>query len=190
MRVIKSERALFIMIRLFPFVFNKIRNKYFSLTFKTKNLKIGKCVSFSGSKNIKIGNNVLFGNLNWIDAIDKGLINIGNNVSCSQCVHIAAILDVRIGDGCLIGSDVLITDHDHAFGDNLSYIEPKTRGLKVKGPTEIGKNVWLGDNVKILSGVVLGDNVVVAANAVVTKSFPSGSIVGGIPADYIHKTTK
>ena len=38
----------------------------------------------------------------------------------------------------------------------------------------------------ILPGVILGDNTVVAAGAVVTKSFPQGYIViGGNPAKII-----
>ncbi|MCV5296683.1 acyltransferase, partial [Escherichia coli] len=50
-----------------------------------------------------------------------------------------------------------------------------------------GENCWLGDNVKILSGVVLGSNVVVGANSVVTRSFPANCIIGGIPAKLIKK---
>ena len=37
----------------------------------------------------------------------------------------------------------------------------------------------------ILPGVTIADNTVVAAGAVVTKSFPAGSIIGGNPAKVI-----
>ncbi|WP_267958101.1 DapH/DapD/GlmU-related protein [Pectobacterium polaris] len=187
MRNIKNERVLFVFIKIIPFLINKIRNKYYNAIFSCCGIKVGKQLSFSGTKRICVGNYVVFGNQNWIDAIDDGIIEIGNYVSFSQNVHVAAKQKVIINDGCLIGSDVLITDHDHSFDEKYFDLLPKKRPLKIKGNTVLGENVWLGDNVKILSGVILGDNVVVAANAVVTKSFPSGSVIGGIPANYIHK---
>lgn len=47
----------------------------------------------------------------------------------------------------------------------------------------LGDNIHIGPGVKILGGVHVGDNTVIAANAVVTKSFPEGNCtIGGIPA--------
>lgn len=41
---------------------------------------------------------------------------------------------------------------------------------------------WIGMNVTILKGVTIGRGCIVAAGAVVNKSTPPYSIVGGIPA--------
>lgn len=41
---------------------------------------------------------------------------------------------------------------------------------------------WFGINVTILSGVTIGRGSIIAAGAVVTKSCPPYSIIGGIPA--------
>lgn len=50
----------------------------------------------------------------------------------------------------------------------------------------IGNNVHIGPGAKIIGQVVVGDNVVIAANAVVTRSFPEGNCtIGGIPAKKI-----
>ena len=50
----------------------------------------------------------------------------------------------------------------------------------------IGDNCHIGPGVKICGGVEIGDNTVIAANAVVTKSFPAGNCtIGGVPAKVI-----
>uniref|UniRef100_UPI0011E892C4 DapH/DapD/GlmU-related protein n=1 Tax=Serratia marcescens TaxID=615 RepID=UPI0011E892C4 len=167
-----SDRPLLLILRFLFFPYNKLRNKYFSFAFSTHDLIVGKNISIVGSKNIIIGSHVILGNQTWLDAIGTGSIIIGNDVSLSQNVHISAAKSVTIDDGCLIGSDVLISDHDHSFGGNSAMILPKHRPLSIRDVTKLGKNCWLGDNVKILSGVTLGSNVVVAANSVVTRSFP------------------
>lgn len=45
----------------------------------------------------------------------------------------------------------------------------------------IGKNVWLGGDVKILAGVTIGDNTIISAGSVVTKSIPANVIAVGTP---------
>ena len=41
----------------------------------------------------------------------------------------------------------------------------------------IGKGLLLSTGAKITGGEVLGDHIVVAANSVVTKSFPEGNVL-------------
>jgi acetyltransferase-like isoleucine patch superfamily enzyme len=50
---------------------------------------------------------------------------------------------------------------------------------------EIGDDVFIGTKSIIMPGVKIGDRVVIAAGSVVTKSVPSGVIVGGNPATII-----
>lgn len=52
-------------------------------------------------------------------------------------------------------------------------------------PVTIGDGCWIGANVTILKGVTIGRGSVVAAGAVVTKSCPPYSIIGGVPAKVI-----
>ena len=54
-------------------------------------------------------------------------------------------------------------------------------------PVVIEDDVWCGANVTILKGVTIGHGSIVAAGAVVTKSFPPYSIIGGVPAKLIKK---
>jgi acetyltransferase-like isoleucine patch superfamily enzyme len=79
---------------------------------------------------------------------------------------------------------VSIRDHDHRFADpTLSVAE---QGYEV-APVRLGRNVWLGCNVTVLKGVSLGDSCVVGANAVVTTSFPAGSVLAGVPARVLKR---
>jgi acetyltransferase-like isoleucine patch superfamily enzyme len=49
-------------------------------------------------------------------------------------------------------------------------------------PVTIGDNVWIGENAFIQRGANIGNDSIVAANSVVTKTVPEGSVVMGIPA--------
>lgn len=51
---------------------------------------------------------------------------------------------------------------------------------------EIGNDVWIGADVKILEGVTIGNGAIVAAGAVVNKDVPPYAIVGGVPAKLIR----
>ena len=51
----------------------------------------------------------------------------------------------------------------------------------------MGNDVWIGQNVTIMTGVKIGDGAIIAANSVVTKNVDSYSIVGRNPAKFIKK---
>lgn len=49
----------------------------------------------------------------------------------------------------------------------------------------LGDRIWVSHRVSILKGVSIGDDSIIAAGAVVTKSFPARSILAGVPAQKI-----
>lgn len=87
---------------------------------------------------------------------------------------------ITIGDGALIGHNAVLATLNHDFS-------PTKRGNLHPAPIVIGKNVWLGANVTVISGVTIGDNSVIAAGAVVTKDVPGNVVAGGVPAKIIKK---
>ena len=115
-------------------------------------------------------------------------LTIGSNVVCNYNVHIGCINKVIIGDYVLMGSNILITDHQHGFINETDIIIPPVkRRLYSSGPVIIEDNVWIGENVSIMPNVTIGKGCIIGANSVVTKNFPAYSVIGGIPAKVIKK---
>ena len=56
--------------------------------------------------------------------------------------------------------------------------------------TQLGDDCYVGPGAKLIGGIILGDGCVVGANAVVTKSFPAGSVLAGVPARVIRKEAR
>ncbi len=113
-------------------------------------------------------------------------IRIGNNVSVSDFVHIAAVELVEIGDGVLIGSKVHITDHGHGSYTGRTGCNPGTpprlRPLSSGRAVHIGSNSWIGEMVNILPGVTIGAGCVIGAGSIVTRDIPDETIAVGVPA--------
>ena len=88
---------------------------------------------------------------------------------------------ISIGDKVTITSGVVILTHD---GSTWLFDDEKGRRYLYR-KVVIGNNIFIGVNSIIMPGVKIEDNVVVAAGSVVTKSVPSGVIIGGNPAKII-----
>lgn len=81
---------------------------------------------------------------------------------------------VRFGDYVQLAPNVGILSANHDLYDQRKYNE---------APIVIGDYSWIGMNSVITAGVTLGTRTIVAAGAVVTKSFPEGFVVlAGVPA--------
>ena len=119
---------------------------------------------------------------------DSALIIIGNHCDFGAFNHITATNQIIIGDNCLTGKWVTISDNNHGTTslEDL-HLPPLRRKVVRKGPIIIGNNVWIGDKATILGGVIIGEGAVVAANSVVTKDVPSYSVVAGNPAKVIKQ---
>ncbi len=105
-------------------------------------------------------------------------INIGKQVFINAGCKFQDQGGITIGDGTLIGHNVVLATLNH----NMN---PQKRGNLIPAPIKIGKNVWIGSNSTVLSGVTIGDGSIIAAGAVVTKDVPENVVVGGVPAKII-----
>ncbi len=161
------------------------------------NIQIGKNCNFTGltyfrplpGSKIKIGSNCTFNSLTnsnliginrncMISTLQKGAeIIIEDECGFSGTV-IGAFAKITIKNGVKCGSNTLITDSDWHLDDSRA---------NESAPVEIGKNVWLGEGVKVLKGVTIGDNSVIGAGSVVTKDIQPNVIAAGNPCKVIKK---
>lgn len=110
-------------------------------------------------------------------------IHIGKHVFINMGCKFQDQGGIFIGDGALIGHNVVLATLNHAMS-------PHDRGTMIPAPIHIGKNVWIGSNSTILPGVTIGDGAIVAAGAVVTRDVPENTIVGGVPARIMRHLSK
>jgi acetyltransferase-like isoleucine patch superfamily enzyme len=110
-------------------------------------------------------------------------LTIGNNTFVNTGTILSASNRIVIGHNVQIANQVILMDGDfHGVED---------RDL-MKAPSEIiiEDNVWIATRAMILKGVTIGKGSTVAAGAVVTKSVPPYTLVGGVPAKIIRQLNK
>lgn len=130
------------------------------------NVIINPPYKFGNKKNIFIHENVGIGPNCFISAVNAKCILKGN-------IAIAEGFTVHTGN------------HAHVVGMFVTDINEQNKPKGYDEDVVIEKDVWIGCNVTILSGVVVGRGSVIAAGAVVTKNVPPYSICGGVPARFI-----
>lgn len=106
-------------------------------------------------------------------------IHVGKNVFINMGCKFQDQGGIFIGDGALIGHNVVLATLNHAES-------PADRASMIPAPIHIGKNVWIGANATVLPGVTIGDGAIVGAGAVVTRDVPENTIVCGVPAKVLR----
>ena len=104
-------------------------------------------------------------------------LEIGDEVTVGPGVQLYSLGKIIIGDGTMIsyGAHFCAGTHDYTK-TNLPLLKPEIR---------LGQGIWVCADAFIGPGVEIGDFSIVGARAVVLKSFPEFSILGGNPAKRI-----
>lgn len=189
----KENGTAHLLLRMLVATRRRCRDRFIGKQIGCSPLCLGRNPRILGRKHLSIGSNFAAGDCLWLEAVTEyqgtfydSRIMIGSNVRVSDFVHIAATNRVTIGDGTLIGSRVLVTDHNHGDYDGLAQTDPEEppsfRKLSSNRTVTIGRNVWIGDGVAILGGADIGDGSVIGANSVVAGFIPSNCIAAGTPA--------
>lgn len=152
-------------------------------------VKLGDRVSLQalGQEGIRLGDNVSIGDFGKVvvsttlSQIGKQ-IRIGNNVGIGEYAYLGGAGGLTIGDDCIVGQYFSCHPENHNFHAVDTPI--RHQGVSRSG-ISLGKDCWVGAKVTLLDGVSVGDHSVIAAGAVVTRSFPSYSVIAGVPARLI-----
>ncbi len=168
--------------------------------FNLANIHFGKFVQLEdhvylgalGKGPITLGNNVKIGAFSRIIISTSfnnigAYIRIGDNVGLGEFAYLGGAGGLEIGSDCIIGQYLSCHPENHNFDGKDQLI--RHQGTSRKG-IKIGNNCWIGAKVTVLDGVSIGDNCVIAAGAVVTKSMPANSIIGGVPAKVLRPIHK
>lgn len=133
-----------------------------------KGIRVHPTASIRNAKNIYIGENSHI------------------NMNCS--VWPGEDSKIILGDNLLMGPGCSLQAANHGtYKDS-----PMTFQDRIQKDIVIGNDCWLGSNVTIVAGVTIPDGCIVAAGAVVTKSFTEPYVIlGGVPAKIIgNRKTK
>jgi acetyltransferase-like isoleucine patch superfamily enzyme len=112
-------------------------------------------------------------------------IEIGANTYIGHHSHLACTEDgstLKIGSMCMLSSYVQIRT-----GDSHSILDKDGSRINPAASVTIDDHCWLGEGCKVMKGVTLGSDTVVSSGAIVTKSFGSNVLLGGIPAKVLKE---
>lgn len=149
----------------FPYIWDKLWCPFYKRSMK----HCGKgvylrptCCDFKGLWNLSIG--------------DGSSIPKGSVFYCTEA-------PLTIGRKVIFGPNPTIITGDHRTDVVGKFIMDSHEKLPDNDvPVVIEDDVWVGTNVTILKGVTIGRGSIIAAGAVVTKSCPPYSVIGGVPA--------
>lgn len=172
------------MIILFFKIFGKKGNKYLLNLFRNTSGVFGTLIRYVIIKNIakEVGANVSIHPGVFLFNLEK--IEFGNNVSIHPMCYIEGAGGINIGNDVSIAHATTLISTNHTWDDDTIPIKYNKETSK---PIIINDDVWIGCGVRILSGVELKSRTVVAAGAVVNKSYEPKSLIGGVPSKIIKK---
>jgi acetyltransferase-like isoleucine patch superfamily enzyme len=142
---------------------------------------------------ISLGNSISLRKDAWLnvatdDCTGEPVIVIDDNCHIGYGSIISAKNRIHLERDVIVGQQVLMVDHNHAYEDIT--IPIANQGVTGTGKIRIGRGSWIGRGAAIIcprGELTIGRNCVVAVDALVTRSIPDYSVVFGSPATIIKQ---
>ena len=110
--------------------------------------------------------------------------NDGAALTVKNFTSIAKDVKIYLGNG--FGHDTsFVSTYPFSYIHKSTFPNVKNCSRNTRGDVVIGNDVWIGENVIIMSGVEIGDGAVIANNSHVVKDVAPYSIAGGNPCKHI-----
>ena len=135
---------------------------------------------------ITIGSDAIVGRNSSI-VCKGGGIDIGRLANISLNCTLISESQLTIGEQTLVGGHCYIIaggNHGTEFNGVAFVDQPRVQ----KGGVDIRSNCWLGAHATVLDGVAVGPDAIVGAGAVVHRDVAPRTVVGGVPAEVLHKS--
>ena len=109
-------------------------------------------------------------------------LSLGDHVWVGDEVKILSLAEVDVGSHVCLSQRAFLCTGSHDFGSTAFDLRT--------GPIRIGPGCWIGAQAFVGPGVVFGPESRCLAGAVVVRSVPPGSSVGGVPARPPHDSAR
>lgn len=148
-------------------------------------VRLGNDVSFwpngyiHGPGRLIVGHNVEFHPNNFLSLGGKnGLMEIGSRTHFAPGCALYGHGELRVGEGCAVAAHAVITTvgHDHRIPDRMLVDTSRS------APITLIRDIWIGANATVVSGVTVAEGCVIGAGAVVTRDTEPYGVYMGVPA--------
>ena len=122
------------------------------------------------------------------DTTGEPVIVIDDNCHIGYGSIISAKNRIHLERDVIVGQQVLMVDHNHAYEDITMPI--LDQGVTGNGRIRIGQGSWIGRGAAIIcprGELTIGRNCVIGINSLVMRSIPDYSVVFGSPAAIIKQ---
>lgn len=153
----------------------KSNNKYLGRISKLLRYNCCKGIFKQCGKNVNIEKGAKFGSGSELIIGDYSGIGINASVP----------FNLTIGNHVMMGPEVMILGSNHSFTDIKTPMmyQPEQKCIR----TIIESDIWIGAKAIIVPGRIIRQGSVIAAGCVLTKDFPSYSVIGGNPSKLIKQ---
>ena len=112
-------------------------------------------------------------------------VHFGSGIYANSNLTLVDDGHIYIGDRVMIGPNVVLTTANHPLEPGL-----RARGLQYNKDIHVGENAWIGSGVIVVPGVSIGKNAVIGAGSVVTKDIPDNVVAVGNPCRVLREVSE
>ena len=112
-------------------------------------------------------------------------VHFGSDIYANSNLTLVDDGHIFVGDKVMFGPNVTIATANHPIDAEL-----RAKGLQYNRDVYIGENTWIGSGVIIVPGVKVGKNVVIGTGSIVTKDIPDNVVAVGNPCRILREVSE